>query len=75
MDYVKKKELAGEINHSEKRWRSFIECLRNEECELLAKKTPQIQTKINLKLEQKPKSFKMERNGDKVLCWDWCWDS
>lgn len=37
MDYVKKEDLEGEINHSEKCWRSFIECLRNEECELLAK--------------------------------------
>lgn len=27
MDYVKMKELEGEINHSEKCWRSFIECL------------------------------------------------
>lgn len=29
MDYVKKKELEGEINHSEKCWRCFIESLRN----------------------------------------------
>lgn len=34
--------------------------MRNEECELLTK-NPTNQTKISLKLEQKPQSFKMEK--------------
>lgn len=59
MDYVKKKELAGEINRSEKCWRSFIERLRNKECVLLArKKKNQTQTYSNQNRSRNLKALK-----------------
>lgn len=81
MDYVKMKELEGEINHSEKGWRSFIECLRDEKVNY-QQRTPQTKTKINLKLEQKPESLKWkEMEHGPVLglmlrlgiAWVWYW--
>lgn len=76
MDYVKKKELAGEINQSEKGCRSFTECLRNKECVFLAHThTPPQQIKTETGAEKALKCKEMETKscagtaaGAETLC-------